>query len=132
MSLLEYLLKVVGSVSSRGQFFNSSCCAGSRRCDPKRGQRGEQKSAVGLDVAGNEFGLNSVTCRGTGISPASALTVTRHTSCAAGGGAGVDSALLVHDPVLVILALLVFLEGENTFVYADAVLVVKLRRRCLR
>ena len=36
------------------------------------GQWGEQKSAVGLDVAGNEFGLSSVTCRGAG---ASALTV---------------------------------------------------------
>ena len=58
---------------------------------PMCGQRGEQKSAVGLDVAGNEFGLSSVTCRGAG-SPASALKVTRHTSCStpqvAGGGAG--------------------------------------------
>ena len=106
MSLLGYLLKVVGSVSSRvifktlkskvparsffdsGQCFNNSCCAGSPRCDPKCGQRREQKSAVGLDVAGNEFGLNLVTC-----SPASALTVSRRTSYA-GGGAGVDSASL--------------------------------------
>ena len=36
------------------------------------------------------------------------------------------------NPVLAVLALLVFLEGENTFVYADAVLVVVLRSRCLR
>ena len=47
---------------------------------------------MGLDVAGNEFGLSSVTCRGAGISPTSALKVTRHTSYStpqvAGGGAG--------------------------------------------
>ena len=71
--------------------FSTAAAVHAPRCDPKCGQRGEQKSAVGLDVAGNEFGLSSVTCRGAG---ASDLTVTRHTSYAAGGGAGVDSASL--------------------------------------
>ena len=84
---------------------------------------------MGLDVAGNEFGLSSVTCRGTGISPTSALKVTRHTSYSTGCGAGtclslerrggVDSAWVNEgetNPVLVMLALLVFLLGENTFV----------------
>ena len=54
----------------------ASCVAGS----------GEQTSAAGFDGAGNEFGPSSATCRGAGILPACALTVTRHTSYAAGDG----------------------------------------------
>ena len=47
---------------------------------------GEQTSAAGFDGAGNEFGPSSATCRGAGVLPACALTVTRHTSYAAGDG----------------------------------------------
>ena len=54
----------------------ASCAAGS----------GEQTSAAGFDGAGNELGPSSATCRGAGILPACALTVTRHTSYAAGDG----------------------------------------------
>ena len=46
-------------------------------------------ASVSTGAAVHEFGLNLVTC-----SPASALTVTRQTSYADGGGAGVDSASL--------------------------------------
>ena len=54
----------------------ASCAAGS----------GEQTSAAGFDGAGNEFGPSSATCRGADVLPACALTVTRHTSYAAGDG----------------------------------------------
>ena len=54
----------------------ASCVAGS----------GEQTSAAGFDGAGNEFGPSSATCRGADVLRACALTVTRHTSCAAGNG----------------------------------------------
>ena len=70
------------------------------------GQRREQKSDVGLDVAGNEFGLSSVTGRGAGlccsgvtsmmVCLASALKVTRSTSYStpqvSGGGWDVPSS----------------------------------------
>ena len=54
----------------------ASCVAGS----------GEQTSVAGFDGAGNEFGPSSVTCRGADVLPVCSLTVTRHTSYAAGNG----------------------------------------------
>ena len=86
-----------------------------------------------FDGAGNELGPSSATCRGAGISPACALTVTWHTSYAAGDGAGlclplerrggVDNASLGgrwrdQSSPRDVGAMVVLLLGENTFVYA--------------